>query len=85
MKEIIEKHKDRLIAKGCSPERAEDIVHRLVRVLEPFVDAAWGLHSAQLARDSLVEKFHTKARACANLGTKSEQLSIGGPAVPAAD
>ena len=53
MNDILEKHRQRFVDRGYSEEEAKGIVHMLSAIMQEFIDAAHGVHSAQiLSRNS---------------------------------
>ena len=47
MNDILEKHRKRFVKLGYSDEEAKGIVHMLSAIMQEFIDAAYGVHSAQ--------------------------------------
>lgn len=47
MNDILEKHRQRFVDRGYSAEDAMRIVHMLSAIMQEFIDAAHGVHSAQ--------------------------------------
>lgn len=75
MKDIHKKHVARVRALGYSEEQAHDLIHKLSNIMTAFIDAAWGVHPAQLAKN---EAIRGDSR-CDNIGTNTKQ-KIEGPA-----
>ena len=49
MKDLIKKHRDAVTKLGYTKEQADDIIHRLSAIMNAFIDAAWGVHPAQVS------------------------------------
>lgn len=67
-----EKHKkyiEHIQAMGYSEDQAHDLFHKLSNMMTAFIDAAWGVHPAQLAKN---EAVHRDSR-CDRIGTNTKQ------------
>lgn len=82
MDEIIEKHVDQVRALGYTEEQSRDLIHRLSTIMTAFIDAAWGVHPAQLAKEHAFQPDSARGKL-----TKDIKNAIGGPpeAKPSAD
>ena len=52
MKYPIEKYRGPVKALGYSDEQADDLIHSLSAIMSAFIDAAWGVHPAQLGQQN---------------------------------
>ncbi|GAB4394547.1 MAG: hypothetical protein Tsb0032_20710 [Kiloniellaceae bacterium] len=84
MKEIIKKHRQSFKALGYTDEQADDLIHRLSAIMSAFIDAAWGVHPTQLARQGARNKSLSETPQYARIGTKAKQsddeVTAGPPA-----
>lgn len=85
MKDIVNKHRARLSARGYTDDQAADLIHKVSNILLPFIDAAWGVHSAQLAGSSTENKSLPAPDAYDTIGTKPKQSDEKGSAASSAD
>ncbi|GAK34637.1 hypothetical protein JCM17846_28630 [Iodidimonas nitroreducens] len=85
MKEILKKHRQSFTALGYSEEQADDLIHRISKIMLAFIEAAWGLHPAQLAKQAGVKKSLPVRGQCAKIGTKAKQTDREDSAGEAAD
>lgn len=82
MSKIIEKHIDQVRSLGYSEEQARDLIHKLSNIMTAFIDAAWGVHPAQLAKNKAVHEDF----GCGKVGTNTKQMLEGSAdAKPSAD
>lgn len=80
MKDILKKHRQSVLALGYSDEQADDLIHRLSAIMSAFIDAAWGVHPAQLSKRDNDKKSLPGNPECGRLGTKAKQSEKKGPA-----
>lgn len=73
MKDLIKKHRDAVTKLGYSKEQAEDIIHRLSAIMNAFIDAAWGVHPAQVSMKAGGKKNLLPKARCDRIGTKQKQ------------
>ena len=64
------------------PKRVKQcfIIHRLSTIMSAFIDAAWGVHPAQLSKRSRGKKSLCEPIQCAKIGTNPKQNDAKGPA-----
>ena len=75
MKEILKKHREAATKLGYSREHADEIIHRLSDIMNAFIDAAWGVHPAQLSAEAGDKKDLLPKAQCGKLRTKPKQSS----------
>ena len=80
MKDILKKHRASVQALGYTEEQADDIIHRLSTIMSAFIDAAWGVHPAQLSKRGRGKKSLCEPSQCAKIGTNPKQNDAKGPA-----
>lgn len=85
MKEILKKHRQSFEALGYTDEQADDLIHRLSAIMSAFIDAAWGVHPAQLARKNAGQKSLPATAQCVRMGTKAKQCDEDETAGPPAE
>ena len=85
MKEIVKQHRQSFKALGYTDEQADDLIHRLSAIMSAFIDAAWGVHPAQLARQDAKHKSLSETAQCARIGTKPKQCDEEETAAPPAE
>lgn len=74
MRDIIAKHRARVVSLGYSEDQSEEIIHRISAILCAFIDAAWGAHPVQLSGGKVKNKGLPSLPDYARIGTKSEQI-----------
>ena len=82
MKDILKKHRDAVTKLGYSREQADEIIHRLSDIMNAFIDAAWGVHPAQLGAEAGNKKGLLLKPRCDRLRTKPKQHSEDDTAAP---
>jgi len=82
MKDILNKHRNAVTKLGYSPEQADEIIHRLSDIMNAFIDAAWGVHPAQLGAKAGAKKDLLAKAGCGKLGTKQKQRNEDDAAAP---
>jgi len=75
MKELLNKHRDAVTKLGYSEEQADEIIHRLSDIMKAFIDAAWGVHPAQLSANAGDKKSLLPKLQCDKLRTKQKRCS----------
>ncbi len=75
MKDILKKHREAATKLGYSREHADEIIHRLSDIMNAFIDAAWGVHPAQLSSMDGGKKDLLPQARCGKLRTKPKQSS----------
>lgn len=85
MKDILKKHRQSVLALGYSDEQADDLIHRLSAIMSAFIDAAWGVHPAQLSKRDSDKKCLPGNPECGRVGTKAKQFEKKGNAVELAE
>lgn len=75
MKDLLNKHRDAVTKLGYSEDQADEIIHRLSDIMNAFIDAAWGVHPAQLGAKAGAEKRLLPKARCDKLRTKQKQCS----------
>ncbi len=73
MKDLLRKHRDAVTKLGYSREQADEIIHRLSDIMNAFIDAAWGVHPAQLGAEAGNKKGLLPKARCGKLRTKQKQ------------
>lgn len=85
MKEIVKKHRQSFKALGYTDEQADDLIHRLSVIMTAFIEAAWGVHPAQLAQRADRKKALPDTVQCVRIGTKAKQCDEEETAAPPAE
>ncbi|MGK2959050.1 MAG: hypothetical protein ACSLFB_11765 [Acidimicrobiales bacterium] len=85
MKDILKKHRQSVLALGYSDEQADDLIHRLSAIMSAFIDAAWGVHPAQLSKRDNDKKCLPGNPHCDRIRTKEKQSEKKGPAAVSAE
>lgn len=75
MKDLLKKHRDTVRKLGYSSEQADEIIHRFSEIMGAFIDAAWGVHSAQLSVAAKDKKVLLPDPRCDKMRTKQKQCS----------
>lgn len=73
MNEILKEHREKIKSLGYSAEQADDLIYRLSAIMTAFIDAAWGVHPAQLAKNKAV---HDDS-GCGRVRTNAKQMIEG--------
>lgn len=82
MKDLIDKHRDAVTKLGYSKDQAEDVIHRVSAIMNAFIDAAWGVHPAQLGSKTEGKKVLLPKAQCDKLRTKQKQRGEEETAAP---
>ncbi|MGC8202513.1 hypothetical protein ACP2AV_07390 [Aliiroseovarius sp. PTFE2010] len=85
MKEILKKHRASVKALGYTEDQADDLIHRLSAIMSAFIDAAWGVHPAQLSMHERDKKSLSEPSQCARIRTKPKHIDTKGPAASPAE
>lgn len=80
MKNLIHHHREKMMAMGYSQAQADEIIHRLSDIINAFIDAAWGVHPAQLSTQAGGKKALLPKTGCDKLRTKQQQCNTDGTA-----